>query len=76
MNERRYSKQKMLLASSKKTKVLLVGHPYNLYDNYIGSEIIKFLENEDIDILYSIGLATSLENESSILQESISISQL
>lgn len=53
MNERRYSKQKMLLASSEKTKILLVGHPYNLYDNYIGKEIIEFLENENIDILYS-----------------------
>lgn len=53
MNERRYSKQKMLLASSKKTKILLVGHPYNLYDNYVGREIIEFLEHEDIDILYS-----------------------
>lgn len=53
MNERRYSKQKMLLASSEKTKILLVGHPYNLYDNYIGREIIEFLEQDDIDILYS-----------------------
>ena len=34
MNERRYSKQKMLLASSEKTKILLVGHPYNYSDNY------------------------------------------
>ena len=53
MNERRYSKQKMLLASSEKTKILLVGHPYNLYDNYVGREIIEFLEHEDIDILFS-----------------------
>lgn len=53
MEERKISKQKMLLASSRKMKILIAGHPYNLYDNLIGKEIIRFLENENIDILYS-----------------------
>lgn len=53
MNERKYSKQKMILATSNKPKILLVGHPYNLYDNYIGREIINILELENIDIIYS-----------------------
>jgi len=51
--ERKISKQKMILASTRKTKILLAGHPYNLYDNLIGKEIIHYLEEQDIEILYS-----------------------
>lgn len=53
IKEREYSKQKMILATTDKNKILLVGHPYNLYDNYIGRDIINYLEQEDISILYS-----------------------
>lgn len=53
LKERKLSKQKMLLATSRKKKILLAGHSYNLYDNLIGKEIIRYLENENIDILYS-----------------------
>ncbi len=38
---------------SDKLKILLVGHPYNLYDEYIGKPIIKMLEKDDIEIIYS-----------------------
>jgi len=38
---------------SKKIKILLVGHPYNLYDMMIGSPIIKYLEKNNIEIIYS-----------------------
>lgn len=34
-------------------KILLAGHPYNLYDDMIGTQIIKFLEKEGVTILYS-----------------------
>lgn len=34
-------------------KVLLVGHPYNLYDEYIGTPIVKYLQDNNIDIIYS-----------------------
>ena len=34
-------------------KILLAGHPYNLYDDLVGRPIIKFLEANDITILYS-----------------------
>ena len=34
-------------------KVLIVAHPYNLYDEYIGKPIIKLLENENVSIIYS-----------------------
>lgn len=53
MKERRYSKQKNILGSSQKLKILLAGHPYNLYDNLIGKEISRYLEEQGIDLLYS-----------------------
>ena len=51
--ERKISKQKALIASSKKIKILLAGHPYNLYDDFIGKPIINLLEHNNIDIIYS-----------------------
>ena len=38
---------------SKKTKILITGHPYNLYDELIGKEIIKYLNNNQVEIIYS-----------------------
>jgi len=38
---------------SKKTKILLLGHPYNLYDELIGKEVTKYLEKNNIEIIYS-----------------------
>lgn len=38
---------------SPKLKILLAGHPYNLYDEVIGKDIIKYLEKENIEIIYS-----------------------
>lgn len=34
-------------------KILLAAHPYNLYDELIGKQITKYLENENITVLYS-----------------------
>lgn len=39
--------------NSKKTKILLVSHPYNTYDDLIAKDIIKYLEKENIEIIYS-----------------------
>jgi len=39
--------------SSTQLKVLVAGHPYNLYDSYISGEVIKHLEKENITIIYS-----------------------
>ena len=39
--------------NSLKTKVLLVSHAYNIYNNFIGKPIIKMLENLDIQVVYS-----------------------
>lgn len=38
---------------SKKIKILLVGHPYNLYDELIGKPIIDYLQKNNIEIIYS-----------------------
>lgn len=38
---------------SSKLKILLTGHPYNLYDDLIGKTIIKYLTENNITILYS-----------------------
>ena len=40
------------LASSK-TKVLLAGHPYNLYDALIGEIVTNYLTENNIEIIYS-----------------------
>lgn len=34
-------------------KILLAGHPYNLYDELIGKPIIDYLEKQNVDIIYS-----------------------
>lgn len=39
--------------SSKNLKILLVSHPYNIYDNYIGTPIINKLKSMNIDIIYA-----------------------
>lgn len=36
-----------------KNKVLIVGHPYNIYDEYIGKPIIDILKTFDVNIIYS-----------------------
>lgn len=48
----RLIKQNKLLESSK-LKILLAGHPYNLYDKLIGYPIVKILNQIDVEILYS-----------------------
>jgi predicted nucleotide-binding protein (sugar kinase/HSP70/actin superfamily) len=39
--------------SSNKLKVLVVGHPYNIYDNYVGMPITNFLKKLDVEIIYA-----------------------
>ena len=39
--------------NSRKTKILIVGHPYNVYDDYIGKGIINYLEKQKVSIIYS-----------------------
>ncbi len=53
LKQRRIDKQKTILATSSKIKILLAGHPYNIYDEYIGKPVEKVLENNNIEIIYS-----------------------
>ena len=39
--------------NSEKIKILLVGHPYNTYDPYIGGNIISYLEKTNCEVIYS-----------------------
>ena len=39
--------------SNNNIKILLAGHPYNLYDDLIGKVVIKFLKENNITIIYS-----------------------
>lgn len=45
--------QEKCLKNSKNIKILLAGHPYNLYDKFIGNPIQAVLEANHIDVIYS-----------------------
>ncbi len=45
-------KQTNILTNDKK-KILIVGHPYNVYDPLIGKPITDILEKNDIEIVYA-----------------------
>lgn len=47
-----FIEQNKLLKKNTK-KILLVGHPYNIYDNLVGKQIIDFLKENNIDIIYA-----------------------
>lgn len=46
-------KQAKLLDENDKIKVLIVSHPYNIYDKFIGSPIIKHLKQLDVVPIYA-----------------------
>jgi predicted nucleotide-binding protein (sugar kinase/HSP70/actin superfamily) len=48
----RFIKQSHLL-ESKKMKILLSGHPYNLHDKLMGGIVVNILEKLDVEIIYS-----------------------
>lgn len=58
--QKKYTKNKIKrqqkVLKSSNPKILIVAHPYNIYDNYIGLPIIKKLEESNIDIIYSDNL--------------------
>lgn len=64
-------KQTSILNNNNK-KILLVGHPYNIYDEYIGKPIINFLKQNSIDIVYAdIYDDKDLEKEALTISEDI-----
>lgn len=44
-------------------KILLVGHPYIMYDQYFGIPIIKMLKNNNIEIIYCDKFDSKVTNE-------------
>ena len=65
--EKKYYKKQMLLQNKKlnnnKLKILIISHPYNIYDKYIGYPIVNFLESQDIEIIYADKLDKKLAIE-------------
>lgn len=45
-----------------KPKILIVGHPYNLYDEMVGQDIIKYLIKNNIEIIYSDKFDSKITN--------------
>lgn len=48
---------------SKKEKILIVGHPYNLYDSYIGEPILSLLKKMDVELIYSDLFSSTITNQ-------------
>ena len=55
--------QKEIEENKDKIKILLAGHPYNLYDSLIGKSVIDFLKGNNITILYSDKINHELVDE-------------
>lgn len=54
INKSKYLERKNIeKLKSKKTKILIVSHPYNIFDEYIGASIINALKKYDVEIIYS-----------------------
>lgn len=48
---------------SKKIKILIVGHPYNIYDDFVGMDIIKYLKQNDVEVIYSDRFDSEITNK-------------
>jgi len=49
--------------NNNKIKILIVSHPYNIYDKYLSSNIINYLKNNDIEIIYADKLDKKISKE-------------
>ncbi len=47
------NKKQEEISQSNKSKLLIISHPYTVYDNYIGLPIISLLKKYNFDLLYS-----------------------
>ena len=46
-------KEQERVLKTNNTKILLAGHPYNLYDDLIGQTVSKYLLENNISLIYS-----------------------
>lgn len=60
LGKKREKEKKLLLENnqnkilkSNRLKILIVAHPYVIYDSFLGDNIVNYLKENDIDILYS-----------------------
>lgn len=53
----------MCKLSKTNPKILIVTHPYNIYDNYIGRPIIKMLERLNVEVIYSDAFTPKITSE-------------
>lgn len=53
MKRRKQEQEQEEVFKSSNLKILLAGHPYNLYDELIGKSITKYLKENNISIIYS-----------------------
>ena len=49
--------------NTKKTKILIVSHPYIICDNFISKDIIKYLKKQNIEIIFSFDFDTKQTNK-------------
>lgn len=49
--------------NNNKLKILLVGHSYNIYDKYLSGNIINYLNNNDIQIIYADKMDKKISKE-------------
>ena len=71
MKNKKVLKEKQIKNYSKlndnRLKILLVGHSYNISDEFIGIPIIKLLKNMNISIIYSDQFDSKISNDNSCL---------
>ena len=65
VNKQKEKKKRLIMENmnrlnSDKKKILLISHAYNTYDELIGKPIIKMLERENIEVIYSDLLDSSM----------------
>ena len=65
VNKHKEKKKRLIMENmnrlnSDKKKILLISHAYNTYDELIGKPIIKMLERENIEVIYSDLLDSSM----------------
>lgn len=49
--------------NSEKIKILIVGHPYNIYDDFVGMDIIKYLKQNNIEVIFSDRFDSAVTNK-------------
>lgn len=70
MAKRKYRKQQIIdnitqnrKLNNNKIKILIVSHPYNIYDKYLSANIINYLNSNNIQIIYADKLDKKISKE-------------